>query len=114
MWRSLERFGVNHRFWAICSDQAAADLLREIAAENVEVLAPDDWETDQMKSIRSTRTRDEYCWPLNPFALEIVFSRQVETDFVVYVDADLWFAWDSTPLSDAVRRKSLGASITEH
>lgn len=112
--RSLERFGVDYRLWAICVDQAAADLLREIGAENVEVLAPDDWETDQMKVLRSTRTREEYCWSLTPFSFEIVFSRQVESDFVVYVDADLWFARDPTALLNAIRRDNLGAYITEH
>jgi len=71
---SLERHGRPYTLWILCVDTDACHVLKKLALPHVRLLELDRLETDELRLVKPTRTRGEYCWTLTPFAPRFVFE----------------------------------------
>ncbi len=86
---SMERHAGNYTLWILCVDTTTYNVLTKLNLSNVHLLQLHLLETDELLSIKPTRSIGEYCWTLTPFAPNFVFQAAPEISRVTYIDADL-------------------------
>ena len=112
--KSMERCVSNFILWIICVDNKTYDFLKHKSLSNVRLIKLSNLETEKMLSIKSQRSRGEYCWTLAPFAPRFVFEADESVKRVTYVDADLWFRKDPKLILDEFEQSKKKVLITEH
>lgn len=112
--RSLIEHAGEHTLWVVTVDEEAERALTRLALPNVRVLPLAQVETERLISVKSGRTRAEYCWTLTPFAPRFVFERAPGVERVTYLDADLWLRRSPKPIFDELERSKKKVLITEH
>ena len=81
--------GPNRKFALFCVDEQSFELSMRMGLSRCLVLSIDDFETDEIRSIKNTRSAKEYTWTFKPVALRHVLKLDPELDWVVYLDADM-------------------------
>jgi hypothetical protein len=112
--RSMQRHAGDHTLWVLCMDERAHEVLTRLALPNLRAIALADAETDDLRRVKPTRTRGEYCWTITPFTPGFVFERDASAQRVTYLDADLWFRQDVRPVFEQFERSGKAVLITEH
>jgi hypothetical protein len=95
-------------------DERAHEVLARLALPNMRLIALAEAETDELRRVKPTRARGEYCWTITPFTPGFVFEREPEAQRVTYLDADMWFRQDVGPVFDEFERSGKAVLITEH
>ena len=111
---SLERHCQPYRLWILCIDNDTFDVLGKLALPNVRLLPLEKLETDELRRVKSSRTRGEYCWTLTPFAPRFVFEADSSVQRVTYLDADVWFRKIPVPIFKEFEDSGKHVLITEH
>lgn len=111
---SLMQHGQPFHLWILCIDELVEHQLRKLALPNVSLIALQEVETEALLSVKSSRTRGEYCWTLTPFTPQIVFDRDKTVDRVTYLDADLFFFDSPQILLREFENSRKHVLITEH
>lgn len=112
--RSMQRHAGTFTLWILCIDEAAHEQLRHLDLSNVRLLRLADVETEALRTVKSGRSRGEYCWTLTPFSFDFVFSRDPSAGRVTYVDADVWLLKSPQPLFEEFERSGKSVFITSH
>ena len=86
--------GPNKKFALFCVDEQSFKLAQGMGLSQCLVLSIEDFETDDMRSIKNTRSAKEYTWTFKPVALRHALKLDPELDWVVYLDADMMFFGD--------------------
>jgi hypothetical protein len=112
MLRSLVRLGnFNDRIYVFCFDEHTYDVLKELKIDKVFPLSINEFETDELKKIKPTRTKGEYCWTCTAQTILYVIEKLGENE-CTYLDADLYFYQNPSILIP--REHSESVLITEH
>lgn len=111
---SIRRHQPDARLWIIAMDEAASTALRRLSLANVTVLDLPDVENDRLRAVKGGRTRGEYCWTLTPFTPDIVFASDDTAERATYLDADLWFVRDPSPILAELDSSAASVLITDH
>lgn len=82
----------------LCMDALAFELLHRMQLDNVKLIALADFEDADLRQAKAGRTAAEYCWTCTPSLPLFVFEHNPEVDLVTYLDADLYFYSDPTPI----------------
>ncbi len=114
LYQSLERHCKEFRLWILCVDETAFAILKAMALPRVHPIDLASVETDELKSARAGRTIAEYCWTLTPFSIGVVFDIASDAQRVTYLDADIWFVGDPSPIFTELDRSGKAVLITEH
>jgi hypothetical protein len=93
MYRSLMRHSPGCRLYIFAFDDLALHTLRSLDLTGVTVISLDDFETDELRAVKRTRTMQEYCWTCTPYVITHVLDRFREPE-CTYIDADLFFYGD--------------------
>jgi hypothetical protein len=112
--RSMQRHAGEYKLWVLCMDERAHEVLQGLALPNVKLIALADAETEDLRRVKPTRTRGEYCWTITPFTPGFVFEREPTAGRVTYLDADMWFRQDVGPVFEQFERSGKAVLITEH
>jgi len=112
--RSMERHVKSFSLWILCMDEQTYAILKDLRLSNVKLLYISDVETEELLSVKSYRTKGEYCWTLSPFAPKFVFDADEAVDRVTYLDADLWFRKDPEEVFNELDNSGKGVLITDH
>lgn len=112
--KSMERFAGEYTLWILCMDDEAHDLLNKLNLTNVRLLQLSKLETEELKRVKPTRTRGEYCWTLTPFTPRFVFETCPSIDRVTYIDADIWFRKTPAPIFNEFDASGKYVLITDH
>ena len=104
----------NYRLWMLCVDDLAFDLLDQLKLPHCTALKLSSLETPTLLQVKSQRSRAEYCWTLTPFAPRFVFEASPEVRRVTYIDTDLWFRKDPSPIFDEFDASGAKVLITDH
>jgi hypothetical protein len=105
---SLARTAPKSLFAFFCIDLSSAIFLRSLELKNVLVVAPDEFETPQLRAIKRKATLSEYCWTCKPVALLHAFATVPGLDWAIWVDSDMFAfsnpdkALDAYPEADVV------------
>ncbi len=111
---SLMRHGGAFVLWIVCMDELAGRNLRALNLPHVRLIPLAEAETGELRAVKPTRSRGEYCWTITPLTPDFVFARDPAVKRVTYIDADLFFF--ATPASLFAELDGAGKDvlITEH
>lgn len=111
---SMQRHLSAFRLWIVCVDEVALELLTRMQLPNCQPLALATLETPELLSVKSSRSRGEYCWTLTPFTPRFVFDADSSAKRVTYIDADLWFRASPRSLFSEFEASKSKVLITDH
>ena len=112
--RSISCHDKQSRLWVFCLDEACFDRLNAISLPHVTALRVADFETDELRKLKDERSAGEYCWTLTPFLPDFLFQQNPEIERAIYIDADMIFLRDPTPIFDAFETSGQDIMFTEH
>ncbi|TDQ76641.1 glycosyl transferase [Sphingobacterium yanglingense] len=111
MYRSLEQYCPDFHLYIYAFDDACYTVLTAMDLSKVTVLRLDDFEDEELLSVKLTRTPGEYCWTCTP----AVILHAIETyglEACTYLDADLLFFSNPSTLLEEMGNASV--LITPH
>jgi hypothetical protein len=111
---SMERHAGEYTLWILCVDEEANEVLAKLNLANVCLLKLSDFETEELKRVKLSRTKGEYCWTLTPFAPRFVFEANPAVQRVTYLDADGWFRKNPAPVFQCFDASAKYVLITDH
>lgn len=111
---SMERHAGEYTLWILCVDDEANGILTKLNLTNVRLLQLSNLETKELKRVRPTRTKGEYCWTLTPYAPRFVFEASPALQRVTYLDADMWFRRNPAPIFREFDASGKHVLITDH
>jgi hypothetical protein len=111
--RSLEMHAQPFHLWILCMDEKVERQLQKLALTNVTLIPLKEVETSEILSVKSGRSKGEYCWTLTPFTFTFVFNRDQSIQKVTYLDADIYFFDDPQILLKEFAEET-DVLITEH
>jgi len=112
--QSMERHAGAYTLWVLCMDLEAYNALKTLELPNVRPLLAERLETPELKAVKPTRTRAEYCWTMTPFTPRFVFEADSTVERVTYIDADMWFLKSPRPIFQEFEESGKQVLITEH
>jgi hypothetical protein len=98
--RSLVRHSPAFVLWVLCLDDETSRTLERLRLDHVELVPLADLERDDggLAAARGTRQLFEYYWTCGPAFLLYLLRHQSQIQLVAYLDADLFFFGDPTPI----------------
>lgn len=112
LYNSLLKHCDNFTLWILCMDDTTFEIFNQFKLKNVILIKIEDFEDDELKRIKPTRTIAEYCWTLTPSLPLYVLKNNPQLDTISYLDADLFFYSDPKPIFDEFGNNSI--MIIEH
>jgi SAM-dependent methyltransferase len=102
LYRSLERVCPEFRLRALCMDERTQRILESLDLPRLETIPLRELETadPNLLAVKDTRSVTEYCWTSTPALCLHALEREPALDAITYLDADLMFFADPTPLFD--------------
>jgi len=95
-------------------DDETHKILSNLNLGSVNLIKIDVVETKELASVRSQRTKGEYCWTLSPFIHRFVFEADKSVNRVTYLDADLWFRKSPKAIFSEFELSQKSVLITDH
>ena len=111
---SMERHIRNYTLWILCVDVESYNVLSILKLPNVNLLNLVDLESADLIRVKSERSKGEYCWTLTPFSVRFVLEADPTISRVTYIDADLWFRKDPSPIFYEFDLSGKAVLITDH
>ncbi len=108
---SLKNTGDNFHLYILAFDEECYQTLNRLGLESVTVISLEEFEDDQLREVKSTRSRVEYFWTCTPSVIRYVLNRFGLKE-CTYLDADLFFYRSPRILLDEIGSDSV--IITEH
>ena len=111
---SMERHLGDYNLWVLCVDDVAFTVLEKLKLPRVTLLRLSELETEELLEVKRARTVGEYCWTLTPLAPRFVMAADEAVSRVTYIDADLWFRRNPSPIFSELEQSGKSVLITEH
>jgi len=112
LYYSLVRHSPKANFWILAFDKYTEDILKRMKLKGVTVVSLSDFEDKELLAVKSTRHIVEYYWTCTPSWIMYVMNHNKDADFIVYLDADLYFYSDPNEALREMDNKSL--LVVEH
>lgn len=112
MAKSLLKHCPETRLFILCFDDLSFEIVEKLKMPGIIPVALSSFEDEELKRVKSGRTRGEYYWTCTPSLPLFLFNQHPEIDMITYLDADLMFFSSPEPLL-----KEMGTSsvlITPH
>ena len=102
LYQSLKRHGGPLTLWVLCFDDWSYDVLSKLAEPGLQPIALADFERDDpaLRAVKPTRSTVEYYFTCSPSLPLYVLDAHPEIELLTYLDADLFFYADPTPIFD--------------
>lgn len=111
---SMERHIGEYKLWILCMDDEVHGVLTKLNLPNVGLLNLSKLATPELVAVKPTRSKGEYCWTLTPFAPRFVFEADADVSRVTYLDADMWFRKNPSPVFSEFAASGKSVLITDH
>jgi hypothetical protein len=111
LYESLEKYCESFHLYIFPFDDKCLEVLRKMKLPHATIIAPQDFEDSELKKVKPTRSRGEYCFTCTPSIILYVLEN-FKVDMVTYLDADIYFFSSPKVLIDELGLNSV--SITEH
>jgi len=111
MFKSLQFQCDDFHLYIFAFDDIACNILKKLNYVNVTVISLNEFEDEELLSIKSTRTKAEYCWTCTPSTILYVINH-FKAESCTYIDSDLYFYSNPKVLFDEMVNNSI--MITEH
>jgi len=93
-------------------DDVTLETLTKMGLEKTSLIAISDFEDEELQRIKPSRTVAEYCWTCTPSLPLYVLKKEPALDMITYLDADLFFYSDPSPIYKEFGNNSI--MIIEH
>ena len=93
LYLSLERITNDFHLYVMAFDRNSYDKLRSSGFDKMTVELLDDFETPELKAVKPSRSKAEYCWTAGPSVI-FYFLTKYGLDKITYLDSDLYFLSD--------------------
>jgi hypothetical protein len=113
MYESLKKNSPYFHLYIFGFDDLTCHILGKLNLESVSVISLKEFETEELKKIKQTRTKAEYCWTCTPSVISYVIEKFNVSD-CTYIDSDLFFYTDPSFLISELNLTSKNVLITEH
>lgn len=90
LYLSLERVTQDFHLYVMAFDKNSYDKLNSFGFNHMTVELLDDFETRELKAVKPTRNKAEYCWTAGPSVI-YHFLTKYKLDKITYLDSDLFF-----------------------
>mgnify|MGYP002858139470 FL=1 len=90
LYLSLERVTSDFHLYVMAFDRNSYDMLTKSGFSHMTVELLDDFETPELKAVKPTRNKAEYCWTAGPSVI-YHFLTKYGMDKITYLDSDLFF-----------------------
>ncbi len=110
--RSLNHNCKNFTLYILCVDDEAYEICSKVKLEKTILLKVQEIENEALLQVKKDRALNEYCWTLKPFLIDFIMKQNLPFDFITYVDADMCFFSDPTPIFELQRKYNV--LISEH
>jgi len=97
--------------FVLAFDDYTYDILTTLKLENVRVISLDEFEDENLRAVKASRSLGEYCWTCTP-SLILYCIEKYQLPHCTYLDADLYFFSHPAPLFEELGKKSV--FLTEH
>jgi hypothetical protein len=97
MIKSLHKHCPNFHLYVFAFDHTTEHILKKINFKHVTVIPLATFESPDLLSIKDSRNPKEYCWTCTPFTIKYCLDT-LEQSNCTYIDADLYFFNDPTPI----------------
>lgn len=111
MIESLRRVSPGSTIFVLAMDQRCHQIISALSPANVRLIHLDDFEDAELLAIKPGRTRAEYYWTCTASLIAFCISR-FDLPACTYLDADLYFFKDPSPMLDTMGSDSI--LLTEH
>jgi len=110
LYRSLQRHCPGFQLWVLCMDRVCYDALTVLGLPGLQAIALDDYEQGDkdLLQAKQNRTLIEYYFTCSPSLPLFVLNHYPRVDLVTYLDADLFFFADPTPIYEELADRSIG------
>jgi hypothetical protein len=112
LYQSLEKNYLNFKMFILCVDDETFKLGTQLNLDNAILIKTEDLREERLKVVKESRRLNEYCWTLKPFFIDYVLDKYDFLDNVVYLDADLYFFNDPSPIF--LNNKNYCVLLSEH
>jgi hypothetical protein len=112
--RSLLRHSPPFQLWVLCLDDETFRVLDRLKLAHVRLIPLAELERADpaLLAVKPTRTPVEYYWTCGPALLAYLLGLDPTSETLTYLDADLFFFGDPTPIYDELAGGSI--SLIEH
>lgn len=109
LYRSLVRFASPFRLWVLCFDDLTYKTLQDLKLDEVVLISLKDFETgdEELLQAKANRSRIEYYFTCTPSLPLYVLKNYPKIDLITYVDADLFFFSDPSPIYEELGNNSI-------
>lgn len=109
LYRSLKENCPEFCLWVLCMDTETHAFLSQMALPEIRLIRLDDFENGDVELInaKNNRSKIEYYFTCTPSLPLFVLNNNPQVDLITYIDADLYFFSDPTPIYQEIN----GASI---
>ena len=111
MYESLKKHCEKFHLYIFAFDEKAHRILTELNYENITVISLQEFENERLLSVKSQRSRAEYCWTCTSSTILHIFNHY-NVENCTYIDADLFFYSSPVVLFDEMKENS--SLITLH
>ncbi len=111
LYRSLERVCDTFHLYIFAFDERSRTVLNGLQLRHATVISLQEFEDEALLSVKSIRSRAEYCWTSTSSSILFVLQRY-NVDICTYLDADMLFFESPKTLFDEMNGDSI--VITEH
>lgn len=87
---SLECVSDCYRIYILAMDEDCHRILKELNFKNVRLISLDEFETNELLSVKNNRSTAEYCWTCTPLLIKYILERYQEK-ICTYIDSDIYF-----------------------
>ncbi|MGD1903217.1 MAG: hypothetical protein ACFB9N_13370 [Geitlerinemataceae cyanobacterium] len=114
LYRSLQRHVRDFKLWVLCLDRPCYDVLVAMGLPQIAPILLEDFERgdEALAQAKLDRTLVEYYFTCTPSLPLYIFRHHPEVDLVTYLDSDIFFFSDPTPVYAELEGRSIG--IIEH
>lgn len=114
LYDSLRSHCPTFRLWILCMDDGAYTRLAQMALPEVVLISLMDFEAGDtgLASAKANRSRIEYYFTCSASLPLYIFKQDANVDLLTYLDADMYFFSDPTPVFEQIEGKSI--AITAH
>jgi hypothetical protein len=111
---SLQQHLPGSVLWVLCMDSDTEQTLERLNLEGVRPISLAQIESKEILSIKSTRSKGEYCWTLTPFLPSCIFAHDGSVSRVTYLDADLFLFESPLTIINEMETAEKDVLITDH
>ncbi len=111
LYESLIANNTDFHLYIFAFDSLSYRILTDMNLDRATIISLEEFESEELLTIKKERTAAEYCWTCTPSTISYCID-QYKLDQCTYLDADIFFFADPSPLLD--ENKNYSTLITDH